>query len=272
MLLGAIVGDVLHNLRSALDSIAWETCQRSGVSPEREKDVYFPIGTNPTAWPALAGSQLPTVDERHVEVFRQLQPWFHDQMARDFGIDVPASSAVRHPLYRLHELARTDRHRIPHPVLARAGHTWLGTGEAVKAAVVSHKWNAKPGEILIEWRIDPASAVLDAQPEGEAILVFNEDAARHGRSALHELQAIQQAVTQALRRIEIEVLEIVSPAQIAGLEALRSRLGEAQTELESLRGQQHVIDSEYVERYKSLAGNVELANEQYAARWRELFE
>ena len=39
-------------------------------------------------------------------------------MARESGVDVPASAALQHPLYRLHELARVDRHRVSHPVLA----------------------------------------------------------------------------------------------------------------------------------------------------------
>ena len=150
--LGATIGDVLHNLRSALDSIAWEACQRAGVPQAREKDVYFPIGTDPAGWASLAGRQLPSVAPEHLEVFRGLQPWFWDEEARSHGVDVP-STAERHALAKLHRLARVDRHRVPHPVLARAGHNWIGHDGDVRIEVVDmHYWDARPGDVVMEWR------------------------------------------------------------------------------------------------------------------------
>lgn len=56
--LGATIGDVLHNLRSALDAVAWEACQRAGLPKEWEAHVYFPITTDPTAWEKTAQRKL----------------------------------------------------------------------------------------------------------------------------------------------------------------------------------------------------------------------
>lgn len=209
MLLGAIAGDILHNLRSALDSIAWAACQRSGVSPGIEKDVYFPIGSDPAGWASLAGRQLPSVKGSQLEVFRQLQPWFRDEMIKALGIELPSSNADRHPLFRLNQLAKQDRHRVPHPVLARAGDTWLGTPDGVTVSALPVNYGlARPGDVVLEWRISPPGAVYDVHPDGEAILAFSEEDARHRRSAHSELEAMRQAVTQAMRRVEIEVLEV----------------------------------------------------------------
>src|ERR1700761_2739764 len=42
--LSALMGDVLQNLRSALDHLAWHLVQSSLVTPKaRDKDIYFPI-------------------------------------------------------------------------------------------------------------------------------------------------------------------------------------------------------------------------------------
>src|SRR4051794_13721622 len=131
MALGAVVGDVLHNLRSALDSIAWETCKRAGVSRSREAKVQFPIARDASKWPSLADGQLPNVADADRQVFRELQPWHFDEIAMSFGIEVDPDAVETQPLFRLHELAKADRHRVPHPVLARAGMTSLSAPEGV---------------------------------------------------------------------------------------------------------------------------------------------
>jgi hypothetical protein len=214
MMLGAIVGDILHNLRSALDSIAWEACQRSGVSPSKENDVYFPIGLDPVRWPDQAKGKLPSVEGPRLEVFRQLQPWFGDEAIRAAGIEVRESAAPWHPLFRLNQMARLDRHRVTNPVLARAGDTWLGMPDGATAdALPVNYWGAVPGDVVLEWRISPPSAVSEVNPDGEAILAFSEEAARHRRSAHSELKAMRQAVAHAVQRVEIEVLEVVTPSR-----------------------------------------------------------
>ena len=114
------------------------------------------IDTDPAKWTDTAKDKLPGVTGDHLEVFRQLQPWFWDEEARAHGVAVFEPSADAHPLSRLHHLANVDRHRVPHPVLARAGDTWLGTpeGVSVKAVPVNY-WGARPGDVLLEWRVDP---------------------------------------------------------------------------------------------------------------------
>jgi hypothetical protein len=273
MVLGAIVGDVLHNLRSALDSIAWETCRRAGVLPKEERRVYFPVGDDPAEWTTLAERKLPRVSPHHLQVFRELQPWHDDEVANSLGVDVDPAAVSRHPLYRLHEMARHDRHRVPHPILARAGPTWLGAPEGVKAALIRENpapWI--PGDVILKWRIDPPSRVSDVHPEGRSILAFDDDAALRGQSALDELQQMAGAVTQALRRVEIEVLEVVTQDQIAELNQLQSDVSAADQALQGLLGSTDVVDSDYIDRYSELTEEVEAARLHFASRWRELFE
>lgn len=273
MLLGAIVGDVLHNLRSALDSIAWETCQRAGVPAERERDVYFPIGTKPSGWKSLAGSQLPRVAPKQLRVFEELQPWFQDEVARSHGIEVGESAAAEHPLARLHDLASRDRHRVPHPILARAGWSWLGMPDGVTADLVHvspRPW--KPGQVILRWQVHPPDRAREAGPSGDPILAFSEEAAANGEAARDELRAMLGSTTEALRRVEVEVLEVVTPTEMAELESLRTTMRETQSAVQALMESPHVIDADYIDRYGTLNAKSDEARRAYSARWRELFD
>lgn len=271
--LGATIGDVLHNLGSALDAVAWDACHRAGNPTEKQESrIYFPVDTDPAKWADTAKDKLPGVTGDHLEVFRQLQPWFWDEEARARGVAVELG-ADRHPLTRLHNLAKVDRHRVPHPVLARAGDTWLGTPEGVAVKAVPAKyWGAQPGEVVLEWRVDPPGRVLEADPAGEAILALSEEAALQRWTALEELRACQSAAVQATRRVEVDVLQVVTPAEVADLERLRLARKEAEDAVHALVGSEHVINFDYIERRKVLGAGADAARAAHEARWRELFD
>lgn len=271
--LGAIIGDVLHNLRSALDSVAWATCEQAGpLTSKQQSRIYFPITTDPAKWDEEAEGKLPKVDPAHQEVFRRLQPWFWDEEARALGVPV-VPSADKHPLARLHRLANIDRHRVPHPVLARAGDTWLSGPEGVAVTLTpAQVRRAKPGDVVLEWRIDPPSAVSEFHPSGEAVLALSDEAAQHRRSALHELQAMQQEVIRATRRVEIDVLEVVKPAELDELDRLREASDTAAQALRALEDAPHVIDAAHMERYGRAVEADLAARTAYLDRWRELFD
>lgn len=273
MILGVIVGDVLHNLRSALDAIAWETCSRAGVPAKRERDVYFPITESPTGWGKTARQKLPRVAPEHRKVFRELQPWHYDQMARDAGVDVPYSHALREPLYRLDELARLDRHRVPHPIAARAGLLpWLGTPLGVEVTLHVLGWPPEIGQPFLEWICNPPSAVNDVEIGGEPILAFSEEDAANEQSAGDVLKRIIEVVTSTLRRLEVDVLEIVTSTELAELEELRGAAQAAENAIDEFHAELTVLDRSRAKRYTTLRAHADNARNAYVARWRALFE
>lgn len=273
-LLGAIVGDILHNLRSALDSVAWAACQQiGGLSKRQESVIYFPITSDPSRWPSQAARKLPGVEGSKLEVFRQLQPWFWEETAKGMGVPILHSKNENHPLARLELLAMVDRHRVLHPVLARAGDTWLGSPDGVVVSVVAGSYRlARPEEVVLEWRVDPPSAVHDVHPDGDVTLAFSQEAARYRRSAHSELTAMASATAQALRRIEVEVLELVTPTQMGRLDERWRRLQDAESALESLISNPHVIDQSYLDKWSQLSRDAETARSDHLSLWRELFE
>jgi hypothetical protein len=138
-----------------------------------------------------------------LEVFEQLQPWYWEEEARKVGVDVDPATE-RHPLVKLTRLAIVDRHRVPHPVVARAGDTWLGHEEGVEVEVRLFKGypgGAKPGEVVVEWRVDPPGAAASVDPVGDVILALSEEGARYRQSALDELREMQRSVALATRRV-----------------------------------------------------------------------
>lgn len=269
--LGAIIGDVLHNLRSALDSVAWETCQRAGMSVNQESRVYFPIGTDSARWPALAARHLPNVSAEHLQVFERFQPWYWDEQARQVGVDTERPMAGSHPLAKLHELAKMDRHRVTHPVLAREGHTWLGHEEGVTAEIL-RAGRATVGEVFLEWRVDPPSAAASVHPGGEVVLALSEESAMLKRTALSELKRMHQEVVHATRTVEVEVLGVVTSEDLSRLGELERAWQEAEGALRSALESTHIDSSNHFDEYRKARDAEEQARSAYNHLWTALFD
>ena len=103
--IGAIAGDAVHNMRSALDGIAWQYAFR--IPPTQrskgwEKDVQFPIF-------------LSIDDAKSERKFKRMLKHFPDDV-RDFVDSIqpyqaPKSEREHHPLWCLERLSIVDKHR-----------------------------------------------------------------------------------------------------------------------------------------------------------------
>lgn len=98
-----IIGDVVNNLRAALDYIAWElTVPRRPVPPDKWRNIGFPIVTNSDNWDQRFERALWGRPDMET-VFKALQPFRTGQDAPD-----------REPLAVLDKLWNIDKHRHPH--------------------------------------------------------------------------------------------------------------------------------------------------------------
>lgn len=98
-----IIGDVLTNLRAALDHLAWQLVLLDGDTPTRE--TYFPIleielnRNGSTVKPSIGpGSRSPGIQA----AIEQAQPY-----QRGEGV-----AAEQHQLWGLNELVKIDKHRL----------------------------------------------------------------------------------------------------------------------------------------------------------------
>jgi hypothetical protein len=97
-----IVGDYVHNLRSALDHLAWQLVLVSGGTPNAR--TAFPIFTSEpsngrarTAWDAMTAGMHDAI----IETLREVQPYARADRASEHGLAILAA------------LSNADKHRLP---------------------------------------------------------------------------------------------------------------------------------------------------------------
>jgi hypothetical protein len=91
---GAVVGDAVHNLRSALDLLAWQLVKSGGVQPT--KVTFFPISRTSTDFEHALKRCLRGAPPSALRFVRRLRPY----------------SGGNDKLVRLHTLDIVDKHRV----------------------------------------------------------------------------------------------------------------------------------------------------------------
>jgi hypothetical protein len=103
--LGVILGDCLHNLRSALDHLAWRVTLLDGSTPDG--DTQFPIASkSEQQFEKMADKRIPGLSPRHRSMIKSAQP-FHR-----------GTKASGHPLSVLADLSNIDKHHVVHPAFS----------------------------------------------------------------------------------------------------------------------------------------------------------
>jgi hypothetical protein len=112
------VGDVLHNLRAALESLAFEVarCSQGGsLTAAQEKASTFPICQTPQAFDAFfKGMKGRLYDSRARAAFRSVQPFVNLEAAQNLGAALDRTfeeTFLWSELHRLDTLWNIDKHR-----------------------------------------------------------------------------------------------------------------------------------------------------------------
>jgi hypothetical protein len=96
-----ILGDALHNLRSALDVLVWTLAKPASLSDAQQRRVTRPVVVDPEKWADVASRSLASVPADVVERIGQCQPF-----------NRPESERERDGLLLLHRLDIKDKHRL----------------------------------------------------------------------------------------------------------------------------------------------------------------
>lgn len=102
--LGAVFGDYLHNMRTALDNLVWQLVLLDGGAPDDE--TMFPVASDLHGFKSQAGKKLRGMTRPHIAAIEALQPYPTRQDAASRAVDA------------VHDFARIDRHRVVHPAFA----------------------------------------------------------------------------------------------------------------------------------------------------------
>jgi hypothetical protein len=125
------LGDILTNLRGALDHLFWEVVTRHSGPPTKPTRVQFPIETTSQGFASRAGELRQLVSPEVWQVVDALQP-FHG-----------GAQAYASPLAILAWLNNLDKHRAVHVI----GRTFVDLGPTVVDA-------NRPLEIVENWRAE----------------------------------------------------------------------------------------------------------------------
>jgi hypothetical protein len=101
--LSLLIGDFLHNVRSALDHLAWKL---GGNPPPNEKASEFPIFLSRKDFCGSAGGRSGYEKTRGMEP--RAQAIIEDVQPFNGG-----KNPKLHPLWTLHQLSAEDKHRLP---------------------------------------------------------------------------------------------------------------------------------------------------------------
>jgi len=101
-----IVGDAIHNLRSALDHIAWALFERYKTDPKvKRREVFFPVWQSKQVCEAELARKVKMFGQKAVDAIAKAHPY----------------KGGNQTLWYLHELNLADKHRLIVAIVAQAG-------------------------------------------------------------------------------------------------------------------------------------------------------
>jgi hypothetical protein len=104
---GVMLGDCVHNLRSALDHLVCQLTLLNGGTMDDCAQTQFPIASKSEAqFEGMANHRIPGLSPRHREFVKWAQPY----RAGD--------DAWKHPLAILADLSNADKHRLINPTFS----------------------------------------------------------------------------------------------------------------------------------------------------------
>jgi hypothetical protein len=234
--IGATVGDVLHNLRSALDNVTWHVVTQFTPKPEDSHKVYFPITQEESTFDVEAPSRLPGVPSDVVAVFRQLQPWYWRVQARDVlgAKQVPKkedqADVRRRPLSVLSRLSNFDKHRTIHPIAVYGGDLhWIGVPDGGRVTALPGDpppW--EPGDVVICWQLEEGADPAAYDPHGDVVLALDQGDSGGPASVLGVLNRLVSEVRHTLARLEHEALKSFPTERMAEVERLHRESEDAE--------------------------------------------
>lgn len=215
-----VVGDAVHNFRSALDHVVWQlACHKTGganlpgVPEDEARKIQFPI-TDPLPRKVLPEDYKATGALKHVLPAHRACIQWHQPGG---GAPDLKFGMRRHPFVRLRELSNTDKHRLLVP---------LGIGQGYKMAMPldlfprhevefvddrlsesTDAWLRKPDAEIMRVKVRPANFQLNMEVAGYIAphVGFREVTVGHGVEhvdVVSALDAIFMQVLQVVREVE----------------------------------------------------------------------
>jgi hypothetical protein len=175
---GLLVGECIHNLRSALDNLAFALARLHSDPPQKPARISFPIYLDKSEFAKKASAALDQMPTRAAHLIESLQPFNRDGSPSK---GTPESDG----LLVLQSLNNVDKHRVPSVVL-------VGQVDAEHEAFIEYPteedaaknlppdttvWNGPIGlgVVLLEWRTITPVVRVSGTYKVRAVLALETD-------------------------------------------------------------------------------------------------
>ena len=149
---GAFVGDVIHNVRSALDSLMFRIITQSAPSRGteiKEHEIFFPYATNPTQLRSLMKNDGKWHQGMATEdLFIALDPHFPYYEDLDLPEDEVIGATKNHEMTILRTLSNTDKHRTTNVTICALDYAGFALPKGVD--IRATRWQPYPWAVGTE--------------------------------------------------------------------------------------------------------------------------
>jgi hypothetical protein len=205
------VGDIIHNLRSALDHLAWQlACAFTDGNPSQSRRIQFPIEDDPKTFKTRCGklqdhgAWLAEIDPAHRAVIEEFQPYrgWASPSQRWFACD-------GHELALLRDLSNIDKHRMLTTILVpttlfefHVRFPWTERGPDHDLSFpIDHTFNV--GAKVMRARLIEGGTIEKIEPNMDMVGHARPEISLEERGpVIPEMQRITIFVTEIIRRFE----------------------------------------------------------------------
>jgi hypothetical protein len=203
---GLLVGDIVHNARSALDHLVHDLAfHNSGGNLRQPTKTQFPIADTPSEFQAQAKRYLQEVASQHRSIIESFQPYH--LMDANVGV-----GEYFHPLAMLRDLSNLDKHRLLVPILipttgvSLEGPASMSIVSGMVLQMVAQTFAGKlpvakpmsPGLELVRSPLLPPGLTESPQPAGTSLPIVAFSDGRSVTAVLDKLIRAVEAVVSAL--------------------------------------------------------------------------
>jgi len=205
--ISAIIGDALHNTRSALDLFAsalWPHRIGRDLTEAEEERVTFPLTAHPDGFAKWLKRRIdqgvPALDGDATDHLRRVQPWYFDAQAAEHGLEPRWPDRRHDTLLRLQDLNNHDKHR--RLAVVAVWPDTLAVGHSSELAVGWRPGRERLGNGIEigRWILPAEEPDMDLEHMGDLQLVL-EQIAGAGQPVAEDLGAMARQVELVLHQL-----------------------------------------------------------------------
>lgn len=172
---GLLLGECTHNLRSALDNLAFALARLRCDPPERPSKIAFPIFDTKREFEKRGRANVDQLPDQAITLIELIQPFQRNSSADKDSPDLDA-------LVHLQRLNNTDKHRVPPVVLiapTNVAHSVQVEFDSEEDAAANTPpdttlWVGplEPGVVLLEYKTNRPIASVKGRFDGQAVVAI----------------------------------------------------------------------------------------------------